>query len=44
MTDGKRDGEDEDDNLRDADPDCDHEIVSLWSGVKCSKCPGWYCL
>ena len=29
--------------LYDADPDCDHEIVTLWSGIKCSKCPGWFC-
>lgn len=28
-----------------ADPDCDHVIVDgdNYSGVKCSKCPGWYC-
>lgn len=27
-----------------ADPDCEHDIVLLWSGYKCSKCPGWFCL
>lgn len=28
-----------------ADPDCVHEIVSgdNNSGIKCSKCPGWFC-
>jgi hypothetical protein len=29
--------------LFDADPNCKHEIVALWSGIKCSKCPGWFC-
>ena len=29
--------------LFDADPDCEHDVVALWSGVKCSKCPGWFC-
>ncbi len=26
-----------------ADPDCGHDIRSKWSGVKCSKCHGWFC-
>ena len=30
--------------LWDADPNCQHNVVALWSGVKCTKCPGWYCL
>lgn len=30
--------------LWNADPDCDHDIKALWSGVKCTKCSGWYCL
>jgi hypothetical protein len=30
-------------HLYDADPDCRHEIVRLWSGVKCRKCSGWFC-
>lgn len=30
-------------DLYDADPNCDHNVVSRWSGVKCSKCPGWFC-
>jgi hypothetical protein len=29
--------------LHDSDPDCDHEIVEQWSGIKCTKCNGWYC-
>jgi hypothetical protein len=29
--------------LYDADPNCKHEIVALWSGVKCKHCPGWFC-
>jgi hypothetical protein len=29
--------------LYDADPNCEHEVVAQWSGVKCSKCSGWYC-
>lgn len=42
--------EDEDDELDQreyflysADPDCEHEIELLWSGYRCTKCPGWYC-
>ena len=31
------------DVLWDADPNCDHNIVALWSGIKCSKCGGWFC-
>jgi hypothetical protein len=35
---------DESDNeLYDADPDCDHQIIAKWSGVECSKCGGWFC-
>lgn len=29
--------------LYDADPDCDHVIVSHWCGIKCTKCKGWFC-
>jgi hypothetical protein len=29
--------------LYDADPNCGHEISEQWSGVKCTKCPGWLC-
>jgi hypothetical protein len=29
--------------LYNADPNCDHEIETLWSGIKCKKCTGWYC-
>lgn len=29
--------------LYDADPACKHHVVTLWSGVKCTKCHGWYC-
>ncbi|MFC4225451.1 DUF6611 family protein [Lysinibacter cavernae] len=29
--------------LYDADPNCVHETLELWSGVKCKKCPGWFC-
>mgnify|MGYP000847438382 CR=1 FL=1 len=29
--------------LYDADPNCDHVIRSEWSGIKCTKCKGWYC-
>lgn len=29
--------------LYNADPDCDHEVVARDSGVKCVKCPGWFC-
>lgn len=31
------------DILYNADPDCDHRIIQLWSGVRCSKCGGWFC-
>ena len=30
--------------LWNADPNCKHNIVSLWSGIKCTKCNGWCCL
>lgn len=29
--------------LYDADLNCDHDVDVLWSGVKCRKCPGWFC-
>ena len=30
--------------LWDAEPDCDHEIVSAsGGGIKCTKCGGWFC-
>lgn len=29
--------------LYDADPQCEHEIVTKWSGVECGKCKGWFC-
>lgn len=34
---------DADDELIDADPDCQHNVVDAQSGVKCTKCPGWFC-
>lgn len=24
-------------------PKCKAKIISLWSGVKCSKCSWWFC-
>lgn len=30
--------------LYNADPNCTHNVITLWSGVKCSKCAGWFCL
>jgi hypothetical protein len=39
--------EDEDEEeeviLYGADPECDHEIVEVWSGIKCAFCKGWFC-
>jgi hypothetical protein len=30
--------------LWDADFDCDHELdETIMSGIKCKKCPGWFC-
>lgn len=29
--------------LYNADEECEHEIEVLWSGIKCTKCGGWYC-
>ena len=29
--------------LLEADPNCDHKIINLWSGIKCKKCNGWFC-
>ena len=32
------------DDLFDADLNCKHEVVSApGGGVKCTKCPGWFC-
>ncbi len=33
----------EEDFLFNADPNCVHDIKTLWDGVKCKKCPGWFC-
>ncbi len=28
-----------------ADPDCEHKLdPNCWSGIRCLKCRGWYCL
>ena len=32
------------DTLYDADPNCKHYIEPQWSGIKCIRCNGWYCL
>jgi hypothetical protein len=29
--------------LYNADPDCEHDVQPVSSGVKCTKCTGWYC-
>jgi hypothetical protein len=27
-----------------ADPNCDHEVIAQpGGGIKCTKCPGWFC-
>lgn len=26
-----------------ADPNCEHDVQPQWSGVKCTKCTGWFC-
>ena len=32
-------------DLWDADPNCDHELdPNCYSGVRCLKCSGWYCI
>lgn len=32
-------------DLYDADPNCKHKYdPNCYSGIKCSKCNGWYCL
>ena len=32
------------DDLWDADPTCDHRVVSApGGGIKCRKCTGWFC-
>lgn len=34
-----------DQELWDADPNCEHNIVAApGGGVRCTKCAGWYCL
>jgi putative endonuclease len=30
--------------LYDPKAGCKHKIEHLWSGIKCSKCGGWFCL
>ena len=38
------DGENNYDELYDADPNCVHDIYSCLSGgIKCKKCNGWFC-
>ncbi|MNK80467.1 hypothetical protein D3C87_1001820 [compost metagenome] len=33
-----------DDGLFEADPNCEHNLISpRGGGVKCTKCPGWFC-
>ena len=33
-----------DNELWNAKPDCDHEIEAApGGGIRCTKCPGWYC-
>ena len=29
--------------LYNADPNCKHNVDAQWSGVKCTKCSGWFC-
>lgn len=30
--------------LWDADPNCDHKLdPNCYSGIRCLKCPGWFC-
>ena len=32
-------------DLWDADPNCEHELdPKCYSGVRCLKCSGWYCI
>lgn len=34
----------QEDELYDADENCEHEIAAAgFSGVKCTKCTGWFC-
>jgi len=33
----------EEQKLYDADPNCKHNIVAQWSGIRCSNCGGWFC-
>jgi hypothetical protein len=35
--------DDEDILLHDEDPDCSHVVHHGWSGIRCTKCPGWFC-
>jgi hypothetical protein len=37
------DEEDDDLVLYGADPDCKHDVRVQWSGIKCTKCRGWFC-
>lgn len=34
---------DSDVHLWNANPNCKHVIIELWSGIKCKNCPGWFC-
>lgn len=36
-------GESEYEELYNADPNCVHNVVPVSSGVKCTKCDGWFC-
>lgn len=35
----------EDQELFDASPDCEHDVrpAPFGGGIKCTKCPGWFC-
>lgn len=34
----------EHDVLYGGDPECEHYVYAAASGLKCAKCPGWFCL
>lgn len=39
----KKSEKDKDDSFDEKCPECGSKIITLWSGVKCSKCKWWFC-
>ncbi len=43
MSEYEKDAEEFDEGWDDPCPECGADIISLWSGIKCSECSYWFC-